>query len=100
MTSSVSRRRRWCRPRIHGERMVTPDMNAVVNALRAPVYRMSLSALLRGYAHPTRDVEIRDLTQDSRAVTPGAAFVACQGRRSHGLAHAAEAVERGAVAVL
>ena len=75
-------------------------MNALANAVRTPAYRMDLAVLLRGYAHPTRDVEIRDLTQDSRAVTPGAAFLACQGRRSHGLAHAAEAVERGAVAVL
>jgi UDP-N-acetylmuramoyl-L-alanyl-D-glutamate--2,6-diaminopimelate ligase len=75
-------------------------MNAMANAVRAPSYRMSLAALLRGHAHPVRDVEIRDLTQDSRAVTPGAAFLACQGRRTHGLAHAADAVARGAVAVL
>jgi UDP-N-acetylmuramoyl-L-alanyl-D-glutamate--2,6-diaminopimelate ligase len=72
----------------------------LISQARTPSYRMSLSALLRGYAHATRAVEIRDLVQDSRAVTPGAAFLACQGRRSHGLAHAAEAVERGAVAVL
>jgi UDP-N-acetylmuramoyl-L-alanyl-D-glutamate--2,6-diaminopimelate ligase len=75
-------------------------MNAMANAVRAPSYRMSLAALLRGHAHPLRDVEIRDLTQDSRAVTPGAAFLACQGRRTHGLVHAAAAVERGAAAVL
>ena len=80
--------------------MGTPEMNALANAVRTPAYRMNLAVLLRGYAHPTRDVEIRDLTQDSRAVTPGAAFLACQGRRGHGLAHAAQAVERGAVAVL
>ena len=36
--------------------MVTPDMNAVVNAVRAPVYRMSLSALLRGYARKQIEV--------------------------------------------
>jgi UDP-N-acetylmuramoyl-L-alanyl-D-glutamate--2,6-diaminopimelate ligase len=75
-------------------------MNAMANAVRAPSYHSSLAALLRGHAHPLRDVEIRDLTQDSRAVTPGAAFLACQGRRTHGLAHAADAVERGAAAVL
>ncbi|HET6582584.1 MAG TPA: UDP-N-acetylmuramoyl-L-alanyl-D-glutamate--2,6-diaminopimelate ligase, partial [Nannocystaceae bacterium] len=75
-------------------------MNAIADAVRAPSYRMSLAALLRGHAHPLRDVEIRDLTQDSRAVTPGAAFLACEGRRTHGLAHAADAVARGAVAVL
>ena len=33
-------------------------------------------------------------------MTPGAAFLACQGRTTHGVAHAAAAVERGAVAVL
>jgi UDP-N-acetylmuramoyl-L-alanyl-D-glutamate--2,6-diaminopimelate ligase len=75
-------------------------MNALASQVRIPSYRMSLAALLRGHAHATRDVEIRDLVQDSRAVTPGAAFLACQGRRSHGLAHAVEAVGRGAVAVL
>ncbi len=43
---------------------------------------------------------IRDLTLQSQAVTPGAAFVALQGTRTHGLAFAAEALDRGAVAVL
>jgi UDP-N-acetylmuramoyl-L-alanyl-D-glutamate--2,6-diaminopimelate ligase len=43
---------------------------------------------------------ISDLTLDSRQVTPGAAFVAVAGGREHGLAHAAEALARGAAIVL
>ncbi|MCM2312962.1 MAG: Mur ligase family protein, partial [Steroidobacteraceae bacterium] len=64
------------------------------------VTRISLGVLLEGLALPPRDVELADLAFDSRQVKPGAAFLACQGRASHGLAHAAAAVERGAVAVL
>lgn len=43
---------------------------------------------------------VRDLTLQSQAVTPGAGFVALQGTRTHGLDHAAEALDRGAGAVL
>jgi len=74
-------------------------MNAVAETA-VPVYRAMLGSLLEGFASPSRDVELADLAFDSREVTPGAAFLACQGRTSHGLAHAATAVERGAVAVL
>jgi UDP-N-acetylmuramoyl-L-alanyl-D-glutamate--2,6-diaminopimelate ligase len=74
-------------------------MNAVAETA-TPVYRAMLGSLLEGFAQPTRDVELTDLAFDSRQVTPGAAFLACQGRTSHGVAHAAAAVERGAVAVL
>jgi UDP-N-acetylmuramoyl-L-alanyl-D-glutamate--2,6-diaminopimelate ligase len=74
-------------------------MNAVAETA-TPVYRATLGSLLEGFAQPLRDVELTDLAFDSRQVTPGAAFLACQGRTSHGLAHAAAAVERGAVAVL
>jgi UDP-N-acetylmuramoyl-L-alanyl-D-glutamate--2,6-diaminopimelate ligase len=75
-------------------------MNAVADHPGTPVYRARLAALLEGVAQPLRDVEVMDLALDSRRVTPGTAFLACQGRSTHGLAHAAEAVERGAVAVL
>jgi UDP-N-acetylmuramoyl-L-alanyl-D-glutamate--2,6-diaminopimelate ligase len=74
-------------------------MNAVAETA-TPAYRAMLGTLLEGFAQPLRDVELADLAFDSRQVTPGAAFLACQGRTSHGLAHAAAAVERGAVAVL
>jgi UDP-N-acetylmuramoyl-L-alanyl-D-glutamate--2,6-diaminopimelate ligase len=46
------------------------------------------------------DLEITDLTLDSRAVTPGAAFVALPGTRTHGIGFAAQAVNAGAAAVL
>jgi UDP-N-acetylmuramoyl-L-alanyl-D-glutamate--2,6-diaminopimelate ligase len=74
-------------------------MNAAAESA-APAYRAMLGSLLEGFAQPLRDVEVAGLAFDSRQVTPGAAFLACQGRTSHGLAHAATAVERGAVAVL
>jgi UDP-N-acetylmuramoyl-L-alanyl-D-glutamate--2,6-diaminopimelate ligase len=74
-------------------------MNAAVETA-VPAYCAQLGALLEGFAAPPRDVEITDLALDSRHVAPGAAFLACPGRVTHGLAHAAAAVERGAVAVL
>jgi UDP-N-acetylmuramoyl-L-alanyl-D-glutamate--2,6-diaminopimelate ligase len=75
-------------------------MNAVAETDPVPGYSASLASLLGELAHPLRDVTVTDLTQDSRLAVPGSAFLACQGRSAHGLAHAAAAVERGAVAVL
>ena len=49
-----------------------------------------------GYAR----LGITDLTLDSRAVRPGAAFVAVPGAREHGLKYAHEALQRGAAIVL
>jgi UDP-N-acetylmuramoyl-L-alanyl-D-glutamate--2,6-diaminopimelate ligase len=46
------------------------------------------------------DVEIIDLTLDSRAVRPGAAFVALPGTRTHGISFADQAVKAGARAIL
>ncbi|HEY4369701.1 MAG TPA: UDP-N-acetylmuramoyl-L-alanyl-D-glutamate--2,6-diaminopimelate ligase [Steroidobacteraceae bacterium] len=46
------------------------------------------------------DIEIADLTLDSRKVQAGGAFVALPGLRSHGLEFAAEAVSRGASVIL
>ncbi|HKZ74500.1 MAG TPA: Mur ligase family protein, partial [Steroidobacteraceae bacterium] len=46
------------------------------------------------------DVEVGDVTLDSRAVRPGALFLACRGLTRHGLEFAPEAVARGARAVL
>ncbi|HDJ86923.1 MAG TPA: UDP-N-acetylmuramoyl-L-alanyl-D-glutamate--2,6-diaminopimelate ligase, partial [Chromatiales bacterium] len=45
------------------------------------------------------DREIRGLTLDSRAVQPGDLFLACAGRRTHGLAHLRDALVAGAAAV-
>jgi UDP-N-acetylmuramoyl-L-alanyl-D-glutamate--2,6-diaminopimelate ligase len=55
-----------------------------------------LGAGAGGYAR----LGISDLTLDSRAVRPGAAFVAVPGAREHGLKYAREALERGAAIVL
>ena len=63
-------------------------------------YRLALSSLLEGGPRPVRDVMLTDISQDSRGVVRGGAFLASQGRRSHGLAHVATAVARGAAAVL
>lgn len=46
------------------------------------------------------DVDVTGITLDSRQVTPGALYVAMPGRRTHGAAFAAAAVDSGAVAVL
>ena len=46
------------------------------------------------------DVEVVSAVEDSRRVAPGAVFVAVQGEHSDGHLHAAEAVVRGAVAVI
>jgi len=77
-----------------------PGMSAVADDTGAPAYRTTLAVLLEGVAHPLRDLEVTDLALDSRHATPGSVFLACQGRTSHGITHAAAAVERGAVAVL
>jgi UDP-N-acetylmuramoyl-L-alanyl-D-glutamate--2,6-diaminopimelate ligase len=61
---------------------------------------MSLGELLGAAAGDAATVTINDLVADSRQVTPGAAFVALPGIRSHGLDFAADALARGAVAVL
>lgn len=46
------------------------------------------------------DIDITDLTLDSRAVTPGSAFVALSGTRTHGVSFAAQALKAGARAIL
>ncbi|WP_018168232.1 UDP-N-acetylmuramoyl-L-alanyl-D-glutamate--2,6-diaminopimelate ligase [Thioalkalivibrio sp. ALMg9] len=46
------------------------------------------------------DLPVADLVQDSRRVAPGTAFVALAGTHGHGLAHAADAVARGAGVIL
>jgi UDP-N-acetylmuramoyl-L-alanyl-D-glutamate--2,6-diaminopimelate ligase len=59
-----------------------------------------LGELLRDLAPLPRPVAVSDLSLDSRTVRPGAAFLACRGRRSHGLEFAPQAVASGARAVL
>ena len=59
-----------------------------------------LKALLGGLVDVPERLEVSDITQDSRSVTPGAAFLACRGRTHHGLDFAADAVAAGARAIL
>ncbi|MEJ0098622.1 MAG: UDP-N-acetylmuramoyl-L-alanyl-D-glutamate--2,6-diaminopimelate ligase [Pseudomonadota bacterium] len=61
---------------------------------------MPLSRLLAGIATAPRDVLLTDVTLDSRAVRPGAAFLACRGARRHGLEFVADVAQRGAAAIL
>lgn len=49
---------------------------------------------------PSAGIEVRGLARDSRAVTPGDVFVAIPGTQVNGAKFAADAVKRGAVAVV
>ncbi|MGH8134659.1 MAG: Mur ligase family protein, partial [Steroidobacteraceae bacterium] len=60
----------------------------------------ALAELTTGLVAVPAGIMVSDVTQDSRAVTPGALFLACRGRTHHGVKFAAEAVSRGARAVL
>jgi UDP-N-acetylmuramoyl-L-alanyl-D-glutamate--2,6-diaminopimelate ligase len=61
-----------------------------------------LDDLLSGFADADAlgDRQVSGLTCDSRAVTPGMLFMACQGPHAHGLGFAEEARRRGACAIL
>jgi len=65
------------------------------------VNAMRLDDLLRGVATPaSAGIMVSGLTQDSRAVHAGDAFIALAGAKHHGIEFASAAIERGAVAVL
>jgi len=61
-----------------------------------------LAALLEGWV-PAQlaadDVIVKEIGLDSRELREGALFLACRGRRTHGLAAARQAIERGARAI-
>ena len=65
---------------------------------------MRLSALLEGFGPPSaagpHDVDVSGVAVDSRAVRPGDLFVALAGRHTDGARHVADAVARGARAVV
>ncbi|MGD8842368.1 MAG: UDP-N-acetylmuramoyl-L-alanyl-D-glutamate--2,6-diaminopimelate ligase [Gammaproteobacteria bacterium] len=66
---------------------------------------MPLCLLLEGLVSDRAGVAVPDLAvtglaSDSREVRPGDLFLACQGLRVHALTHAAQAVQRGAAAIL
>ena len=60
----------------------------------------ALAELAPGIRVVPADLQVSDLSLDSRAVQPGGLFLACAGLRSHGVAHVPEALARGARAVL
>jgi UDP-N-acetylmuramoyl-L-alanyl-D-glutamate--2,6-diaminopimelate ligase len=60
----------------------------------------ALSELLRGSYANTYGLEVTGINSDSRAIEPGQAFFAVPGTRVHGNQYIAEAVSRGAVAVV
>ena len=59
-----------------------------------------LQALCAGLAAPPAGLAVDDLSLDSRTLRGGGLFLACAGRRTHGLAALDEALARGARAVL
>jgi UDP-N-acetylmuramoyl-L-alanyl-D-glutamate--2,6-diaminopimelate ligase len=65
-----------------------------------PTRGARLAQLTAGLLDAPASLEVSDVTLDSRAATAGALFLACRGRGHHGAEFAAEAVARGARAVL
>jgi len=65
----------------------------------APATR-TLAELTAGLLPVPADIEVSDVTLDSRAVRPGGLFLACGGLTRHGVAFAADAAARGARAIL
>src|SRR6516165_91005 len=71
----------------------------VAPRLKPPAAGIDLAELLAGRAAAPHLV-VGALTSDSRAATPGDAFVALPGARHHGLEFAAQAARAGAAAIL
>jgi UDP-N-acetylmuramoyl-L-alanyl-D-glutamate--2,6-diaminopimelate ligase len=71
-----------------------------MSAQRQATHWRPLKAVLGGAFEIPASIEIADLTLDSRTVSPGAAFLACLGRKHHGLQFAQQAVAAGARAIL
>ena len=67
--------------------------------MNAALTMRPLSALLDGLAVDVPDLAVTGVELDSRRITPGSLFLATRGKTQHGLAHAVQAVARGAAAV-
>ena len=76
-----------------------PEGGAAMSLATVQSWR-PLKAVLGGLVDVPEQLEVSDLTLDSRSVTPGAAFFACRGRRHHGIEFAAAAAAAGARAIL
>jgi len=61
---------------------------------------MKLAELLEGLAVADGELIITGLALDSREIVPGNVFIALAGAKQHGLMHAAQAIARGACAVV
>jgi UDP-N-acetylmuramoyl-L-alanyl-D-glutamate--2,6-diaminopimelate ligase len=61
---------------------------------------MQLKELMAGVLNAPPEIQISDITLDSREVRPGALFLACKGIEHHGLDFAEQAISKGARAVL
>ena len=87
-------RRSGARQRAHGG----TAMSAAASFVAAP---RALAELVAGFASVPRQLTVERLTLDSRAVSPGALFLACRGRTHHGLEFAGRGARarraRGAV---
>ena len=59
----------------------------------------ALSELLAGMASDLPEVQVTDITSDSRLVKPGALFLACQGVNGHGLEYVDAALAAGAAVI-
>ncbi len=70
-------------------------------ALRSTAQPWRLADLLAGFAlvDVGADLGVGDISTDSRQVVPGTLFLACPGSAAHGMAFAAHARSRGAVAI-
>ena len=68
--------------------------------MNAALRTRSLDGLLTGFAGGVPPVAVSGLALDSRRVGAGDAFLAVRGNRDHGLQHVAQALSRGAGAVL
>jgi UDP-N-acetylmuramoyl-L-alanyl-D-glutamate--2,6-diaminopimelate ligase len=78
---------------------LTPRLTEVTDAPIAP--KKNLRALLAGLTTAEiPDVEVSDLSLDSRRIGANGIFFALSGTRSHGLAYASQAVAAGATVVL
>jgi UDP-N-acetylmuramoyl-L-alanyl-D-glutamate--2,6-diaminopimelate ligase len=75
-------------------------MNRIDSQTGSPRAAQPLAKLAAGFAAVPPEVLVSDVTLDSRAVKPGGLFLACKGRAHHGLKFAAQAVARGARAIL
>jgi len=84
--------------------MTIHAISALDRLLRSDEVRMKLEDLLSGYPVAkitgSKDTLISGLSYDSRSTSPGDLFIAVQGTNSDGCRYIADAVERGAAAVV